>query len=257
MPVGGTDPASRRPPERLRAAETALFLDVDGTLLSIESSPDAVTIDGALRALLGNLARRLGGALALVSGRSIAALDALLDPLRLPVAGVHGFERRNASGTVATRASPQRRSLDEARRQMERWVQAYPRLILEDKVCALALHYRQLPQLEPALVDAVGGIAAHRQGLRVQRGAMVVEIMPAGVDKATAIAEFMAEPPFRGRQPVYAGDDLTDEPAFQWVNAAGGISIAVGDTDPTAARSRLGSVEALRRWLRRLLGEQS
>jgi trehalose 6-phosphate phosphatase len=240
----------------LRAARTALFLDVDGTLLGIESSPDAVTIDGALRVLLGNLARRFGGALALVSGRSIAVLDALLDPLELPMAGVHGFERRNASGTVATRASPERGGLDEARREMERWVQAYPRLILEDKVCALALHYRQLPQLEPALVDAVSGIAARRQGLKVQRGAMVVEIVPDGIDKATAIAEFMGEPPFHGRQPVYAGDDLTDEAAFKWVNAAGGISIAIGDCGPTAARSRLGSVEALRRWLLGLLGER-
>lgn len=250
--MGGPHPAYVRPPATLRLSESALFLDLDGTLLTLAPSPAAVTVDAALRALLENLARRCGGALALVSGRSIATLDALLDPLKLPAAGVHGFERRNASGPLAARELPER-SLEEARRQMARWVQAYPRLILEDKGCALALHYRYLPSLEPALIHGVTDLVARQRGLKAQRGTMVVEIVPDGIDKGTAISEFMSEAPFRNRRPLYAGDDLTDEPAFERVNTAGGISIVVGAADPTAARTRLGSVAELRDWLQGLL----
>ena len=256
MHVGGQDPVCTRLPPMLPLAECALFLDFDGTLLGIGPSPDAVTVDAALRTLLADLSRRCGGALALVSGRRIAALDALLDPLKLAAAGVHGFERRNASGMIATPEPPDRRSLEDARRRMERWVQAYPRLILEDKEFSLALHYRALPSLEPGLVEAVTDMVAHKRGLKVQRGAMVVEIVPEGADKGAAITEFMGETPFRGRQPVYAGDDLTDEPAFERVNSAGGVSIGVGVAAPTAARTRLGSVAELRAWLQRLLQEQ-
>jgi trehalose 6-phosphate phosphatase len=259
MHVGGPGPAAARPPYALPVGKCAFFLDLDGTLLEFATRPDAVSVDAGLRALLEELRSRSGGALALVSGRSIATLDALLAPLRLPAAGLHGFERRDAAGVVRTHPPPDRRRLEEARRQMEQWVRTHPRLVLEDKGFALALHYRRVPKLESAVVEAVIAIAARVRGsgLAVQRGHMVVELAPAGVNKGSAVAAFMAEPPFAGRRPLCAGDDLTDEPAFEWVNAAGGVSVAVSAARPTAARTHLNSVDEVRAWLRALLESEA
>lgn len=137
---------------------------------------------------------------------------------------------------------------------MAEWVTKEPRLVVEDKGLALALHYRQAPQLETELVTAVTAVAERTgSGLRAQRGRLVIELTPGTVSKATAIAEFMGEEPFRGRLPAYVGDDLTDEPAFEWVNAASGISVAVDVAPPTSARTHLGSVMEVRAWLRALL----
>ena len=255
MHVGGPTLAAARPPAALPAEKCAFFLDLDGTLLKFAPRPDAVSADAGLRALLENLQRRSGGALALVSGRSIATLDSLLAPLRLPAAGLHGHERRNAAGVLSQRPQPDRRVLDDARRQMEQWVRTHPRLTLEDKGAALALHFRRVPQLESAVVEAVIAIGERVRGggLQVQRGHMVVELTPTGVSKASAVAAFMTEAPFAGRLPLYAGDDLTDESAFEWVNAAGGVSVAVNCARPTAARTHLDSVDAVRAWLRALI----
>jgi trehalose 6-phosphate phosphatase len=255
MHLGGPVPAAARPPSALPVEKCAFFLDLDGTLLKFATRPDAVSVDTELRELLEQLRLRSGGALALVSGRSIATLDSLLAPLTLPAAGLHGFERRNAAGVLSTHQLPDRHMLDDARRQMEQWVRTHPRLVLEDKGAALALHYRRVPKLESAVVNAVIAIGARVRGsgLQVQRGHMVVELTPAGVSKASAVAAFMAEAPFAGRRPLCAGDDLTDEPAFEWVNAAGGVSVAVNATRPTAARTQLNSVDEVRTWLRALL----
>lgn len=255
MHVGGPTPAAERPPVRLRVGKCAFFLDLDGTLLKFAPRPDAVSVDAELRELLEKLRQRSGGALALVSGRSIATLDSLLAPLRLPAAGLHGYERRNAAGLLTTYQPPNRRLLEDARRLMQQWVRSHPRLMLEDKGAALALHYRRVPKLEAAVVDAVTAIEqrVRGSGLRVQRGHMVVELTPTDVNKASAVAAFMGEAPFAGRQPLCAGDDLTDESAFEWVNAAGGVSVAVNCARPTAARTRLDSVAEVRAWLRQLI----
>jgi trehalose 6-phosphate phosphatase len=256
MHVGGPIPAAERPPAWLPVGKCAFFLDLDGTLLRFAPRPEAVSVDAGLRELLERLRLGSHGALALVSGRSIATLDSLLAPLKLPAAGLHGFERRNAAGVLTSYQAPNRRLLDDARRQMQQWVRSHPRLLLEDKGAALALHYRRVPKLEATVVDAVTAIAerVRGSGLRVQRGHMVVELTPGYVNKASAVAAFMGEAPFAGRQPLYAGDDLTDESAFEWVNAAGGVSVAVNCSRPTAARSRLDSVAEVRAWLRNLLG---
>ena len=254
MHTGGQIPEVAGPPQALRPDACAFFLDLDGTLLELAPHPDAVRAEPRLLGLLRALTQRSGGALALVSGRSIATLDTVLQPLKLPASGLHGFERRNAAGTVVQRELPDRRSLAHARRFLQALIAKEPRLLLEDKGVALALHYRQAPQLESEVVDAVTAMAAGLSGsLRLQRGRMVIELAPAAVSKATAIAEFMREEPFNGRLVLYAGDDLTDEPAFEWVNAAGGISVAVDVTPPTNARTRLGSVAEARSWLRGLL----
>jgi trehalose 6-phosphate phosphatase len=255
MHAGGPIPAVARPPQGLRPESCAFFLDLDGTLLELAPHPDAVRVDTPLLDLLRALAQRSGGALALISGRSIATLDTLLQPLQLPASGLHGFERRNAAGVCVRRDPPNPWTLEQARRLLRELVAKEPRLVIEDKGVALALHYRQVPQIETEAVNAVTAIANHvRGGLRVQRGRMVIELAPGAVTKATAIAEFMCEEPFKGRVPVCVGDDCTDEPAFEWVNAAGGISVAVSVSHPTSARTQLGSVGEVRDWLRALLG---
>ncbi|GAC1455122.1 MAG: trehalose-phosphatase [Steroidobacteraceae bacterium] len=254
MHAGGPVPAAARPPQVLPLDGCALFLDLDGTLLEFAPRPDAVSVEPALLALLHALLRRAGGALAVVSGRSIATLDTLLAPLRLPLSGLHGFERRDNSEVLVRHERPNLAVLQQARHLMAQWVTREPRLVIEDKGLALALHYRQAPHLETAVVDSVTAIAARPgSGLRAQRGRMVVELTPGAVSKATAIAEFMRQAPFQGRRPLYVGDDLTDEPAFEWVNAAGGISVAVDVAPPTSARAHLGSVREVRAWLRALL----
>jgi trehalose 6-phosphate phosphatase len=238
------------PPTTLSLAECALFLDVDGALVDFGAHPTAVTADAQLRALLQRLAWFNRGAVALVSSRSIGYLDALLAPLRLPMAGLNGFERRDADGLRFEQAVPNGRPLDAARELMMQLAEKDSRLLLEDKRLAIALHYRQVPRLEGTVVNEVQQIAELVGGLQVRRGAMVVEVGLFGASKASAIAGFMREPPFIGRRPVFVGaDDSTDEPAFEWVNAAAGVSVGVNIRRPTAATTQVPSVSAVREWL--------
>lgn len=237
------------PPAVLRLAEYAVFLDVDGTLVEPTAHPTEIVADDSLRELLRRVALGSHGALALNSCRSIAYLDALVAPLKLPVAGLNGFERRSASGLRLERAVPSGRALDDARELMGQVAEQNPRLLLEDKRLAIALHYRLAPNLQGAVVKAVQQIADIVGGLQVRRGNMVVELGLFGESKASAIAGFMLEPPFAGRMPVFVGDDWTDEPTFEWVNSAGGLSVGVNVSRTTAAMTQLPSVNAVRAWL--------
>ena len=243
------------PPTALQLEQWALFLDLDGTLIEFASEPQAVTVDASLLRLLQRLALQAGGALALVSGRSVEAIDSLLDPSRFPASGLHGFERRDASGVHSRHAAPSPQALATARRLLAQLATQDPRIRFEDKRFALALHFRQAPELESSLIEAARPIAAQvGGGLELLLGPMMIELSPQGVSKASAIAEFMRESPFRGRRPLFVGDDATDELAFEWVNAAGGLSVAVDVTGETAAGTRLGSVREVRSWLHGLLG---
>ena len=231
--------------------ETALFLDVDGTLLHIADTPDAVTIERATLELLGRVHRATDGGLALITGRRISDIDRLFAPLALLVAGQHGFERRDAGGVVHRHTQPVPQ-LAASRERLAAFAREHPGVLVEDKELTLAAHYRLAPQAEPKLAVLAAGLAAESDGaLAVQRGKMVFELRPAGKDKGTAIAEFMAEAPFRGRTPVFVGDDLTDEYGFSIVNGLGGVSVKVGD-GPTEARLRVSDVDAVREWLGRL-----
>src|SRR5882672_5030435 len=147
---------TQTPPPSL---EWCLFLDVDGTLIELTDSPFDTRADAELKALLSEVAERLGGAVALVSGRSIEYLDALFAPLRLPAAGLHGVERRKASG-VMHGASFNDSQLDRARAALALLVQAHAGTLLEDKGRTIAIHYRMAPQFEPELRQAVTAIAA-------------------------------------------------------------------------------------------------
>jgi trehalose 6-phosphate phosphatase len=230
----------------------ALFLDVDGTLLDIAERPDTVDTHKVDCALVEGLQRAAGGALALVSGRSLAQLDGMFAPLRLPAAGQHGFERRDVRGGRHRHRFPVER-LQPAKAQIREFAARHSGLVYEDKGASVALHYRQAPHLREAALDTVRTAAAPlADSVQVQAGKMVWELKPAGADKGVAIEEFMGEPPFAGRTPVFLGDDVTDEYGFRVVNRLGGHSIKVGDGD-TAARWRLPNPAAARAWLREWL----
>lgn len=231
----------------------ALFLDVDGTLIDIAATPEAVSVPAALREQLRGLALETGGAVALVSGRALANLDALFAPLRLPAAGLHGFEHRGASGEYRRHAVPSAAALEVARHEMSQLAGRHAGLLLEDKRFALALHYRAAPQLEDTVVAAMREVAARAgEEFDLQRGKMVVELRPAAATKAKAVAAYLEEPPFAGRLPIFIGDDLTDEPAFELVNRRAGVSVLVGAPRASAARARLADVAAVRAWLAEL-----
>jgi trehalose 6-phosphate phosphatase len=234
-------------PDATALRTTALFLDVDGVLLGFAAHPAAVRVPDALLARLEALHAALGGALALVSGRAIATLDALFAPLTLPCAGLHGLERRNHAELVRVPADAS--ALDAVRAAARTVVARYPGALCEDKGIALALHWRGEPLAAADLQALAASAAMQLPGYHLQPGDHVVELKPAAADKGAAIEAFLQEPPFAGRTPVFAGDDLTDEHGFETVNARGGTSILVGMRTPSAARYALPDVEAVHRWL--------
>ncbi|PKO44062.1 MAG: trehalose-phosphatase [Betaproteobacteria bacterium HGW-Betaproteobacteria-3] len=224
---------------------SALFLDFDGTLADLAPRPDAVVIPHDLVMLLQALQTRLGGAVAIVTGRTAADIDPWLAPLRLGTAFEHGALRRSADGTEHVHAAP---DLGPALAAACALAEKYPHLLVERKRTSLALHYRQALHLEARCIEVMGAAVAQMPGLQLQRGKAVVEVKPDSVGKGRAIAAFMAEAPFAGRVPVFAGDDVTDEAGFEVVQQLGGHAIKVGD-GVTAARHRCASPGGLRAWL--------
>jgi len=235
-------------PARLTGASWAVFLDVDGTLLDIADTPDRVHVHPRVLELLGALRVATDGAVALVSGRSLADLDGLFEPLELAAAGLHGAERRDAYGRLHLHAPDPR--LGEARETLLRWSAGHRGTLVEDKGAALALHYRLAPEAEESARAVVEGVLEHLGGAFVlQRGKCVLEVKPSGVSKATAIREFMQEPPFTGRRPVFVGDDVTDEDGFEYVGRQGGLAVTVGERSSDHADWRLPDVAAVLEWL--------
>jgi trehalose 6-phosphate phosphatase len=241
------------PPPRLRAADIALFLDVDGTLLEIEREPGAVHVPERLCRLLEHLQGATRGALALVSGRSLDQLDRLFSPLRFSAAGLHGLERRNL-GRRTVRAAPNREVLERARRRLAAFAEVNKGVLLEDKALTLALHYRKAPDVAGAAIGVAEQAVAESAGaLVLLHGKMVCELKPPGMDKGRAIAAFLEEPPFIGRRPVFAGDDVTDEAGFATINERGGVSVRIGHGQATAAAFGYRDVAAVQTWLVELL----
>lgn len=237
-------------PPLVPLAGVALFFDVDGTLVGIENEPGAVKVSEKLRSLLGRLIAGTGGALALVSGRSIEQLDSLFKPLAFSASGLHGLERRLLPGDVTRRAVDEA-VMSSAKRNLERFAEGRKGVIVEDKGLTLALHYRMAPEHHEAAAQCVRNLVDNSQGRFVLlEGKMVFELKPPGFDKGRAIADFMQEPPFRGRRPIFAGDDVTDEAGFAVVNAMNGMSIKVGaDERRTEARHGVETVQAMLAWL--------
>lgn len=222
----------------------ALFLDFDGTLVDLAPRPDAVRVEQGLAEAMEAVRALLGGALAIVTGRSVAAVDAFFAPHRFDVAGLHGGELRICGRTV--RAEPASPAF---RREVAGLAAAAGGLVIEDKGTTVALHWRLSPDLQP-YAEALASKALDRLGgaWRLQTGKAVVEILPAAAGKGRAIATLLQHEPYRGRIPVFVGDDDTDEHGFAEVLAAGGLAIRVGEgatiaplrlTGPHELRARL------------------
>lgn len=235
-------------PAFLSPSETAFFFDFDGTLVELASTPDGVIVPPAVVDSLAQLRRLTRGAVAVVSGRGIESIDAFLGMPDLPIAGLHGAERRDASGDTVRLGFNDDRLL-RMERVLAELVNEHPGTLLEIKGAALALHYRNAPLAETVAREATQRLVdEHADAYVLQPGKMVFEIKPKNVDKGRALAAFLDEPPFVGRTPVFAGDDLTDEKAFAVVNERGGLSIKVGAGE-TSARSRVQSVGEFVDWL--------
>lgn len=193
-------------------------------------TPDSVQVEPSLRNLLARLCTVLDGSVALISGRPILELDRLFAPHRWPAAGVHGLERRDSLGRWHSRNGFDAAAIASARARLQELADRLPGTLLEDKGMALALHYRQVPHLEGAVRRGIRATVRDLGGrLVLLEGRMVVEVRPAGATKADAILEFLGEPPFKGRRPIFIGDDVTDAKALEDVERMGGLSVAVGD----------------------------
>jgi trehalose 6-phosphate phosphatase len=229
-----------------------LFLDVDGTLLELADHPGAVLVDPELQQLIERLRSAASGAVALVSGRTISDLDRLFADPTLPLAGLHGCERRDARG--ATHIAPIAiEQLADVRAGFDRLAQRHPGLLIEDKGAGLALHFLRAPHLERELRAEVALLAAPLvPRFALLDGHAVIEVKPAAHTKDTAVTEFMEEEPFRGRMPIFIGDDTTDYGGFAAVRRFEGLAIAVGPRvksewwlpGPSAVRQWLGQLAA-------------
>jgi trehalose 6-phosphate phosphatase len=228
--------------------ECALFLDFDGTLVDIAERPDAVVLDPALPGVLTRLEERLGGALAIISGRPINFLDGQFGASLFDTAGLHGLEHRIA-GRLMLCDPDDHPDLRAAIERLEEVVASKPGVLIEDKGCSVAVHWRQAPQEKDfALATAHAAVEALGGNYRVQHGKAVAEILPAAAGKGKVIERFLQQAPYAGRRPIFAGDDLTDENGFKAVNAHGGLSIRIGGGE-TVARMRLPTPAALRQAL--------
>ena len=228
--------------------EWAYFFDIDGTLIELAPAPDEIHVDGRLALLIERLHAWTGGAVALITGRSIADVDTFIRLEGLAVAGQHGVELRTADGRYSVHDAP----LDGLRAVRDRLAAAAARhagLLAEFKGVTVALHYRGAPQLAGYAHRLMRTLQRRfLPDYAVQAGKRVVELKPAGKDKGIALTELMREAPFAGRLPVFIGDDSTDELAFSVVNEMGGHSIKVGK-GRSCASWRLANVQAVRDWL--------
>jgi trehalose 6-phosphate phosphatase len=207
----------------------AILLDVDGTLLDIAPTPQQVVVPRDLPQILARVRDRLGGALALVSGRMISEIDNFFAPLKLAAIGGHGAEMRPVAGgpVLAGRATP----LDaEFKQRLIDIASKHPGVLLEDKGYSLALHYRQVPKQGVALIHEIkhAHAAWGDQSIELLFGKAVLELKFAGFNKGSAVRQLMTYPPFARRAPIFVGDDRTDEDAFKVMPEFDGQSMSVG-----------------------------
>jgi len=236
------------PPDVRDLTHIAILLDVDGTILDIAPTPASVAVPTSLQRALSAVSERVGGALALVSGRPVPDLDRMFAPLRLPAIGGHGAELRLNGGPVQCRAEP----LDaELRDELTAIAARHAGVFVEDKGYSIALHYRNAPGHGLSVVHEVKHACAACGGVELLSGKAVIEVKAKGFDKGIAVRELMAHPPFRGRAPIFIGDDRTDEAAFAVMPEFSGQAISVGRKIAGAA-DRFETPSDVRRWLERL-----
>jgi trehalose 6-phosphate phosphatase len=220
--------------------QNALFLDIDGTLLDIAPTPDAVTIPPGLPELLRKLQQKLGGALAILSGRKLADIDHLLGP-GLPCAAEHGMILRDDAGCV-THTARRPAAYDHWLKILGNYTESMPGTLIEEKQYSVVLHYRRAPQYEGELRQIAERLIADSPDAILLPAHCAFELRARGGGKADALASFMAHPPFAGRKPIFIGDDVTDEPAIAKANELGGTGLHV-------ARDFAGKTDSVRRWL--------
>src|SRR3979490_162706 len=212
-----------------RLNECALLLDIDGTLLDLAPTPREVWVPPDLAKTLPRLLTRTSGALALVSGRSVNDIDLIFAPMQFPAVGGHGAEMRLSpeDESVSSHAPPMDKEL---KRRLAAIARLSPGILLEDKGYSLALHYRLAPPAETANYAAGSLIRADLPNapIEVLPGKCVCEIKHSGFDKASGVRELMTHEPFKGRQPIFIGDDVTDESVFGIMPDLGGLAFSVG-----------------------------
>lgn len=240
------DAPPQLPPPPVALLRPALFLDMDGVLAPLAATPDAVVPDARRTAVIRDVAERLNGRVAIISGRTIAEIDRIAESAAASASGVHGLERRRADGSLdRAEADP---AVRDAVAAFHDFAQTRPGVIVEDKAVSAGLHYRQA-QDQSGAVAVLAERLAGETGLTLQAGHLVVELKTPGTDKGTALTAFMGEAPFAGAVPVMLGDDLTDEDGFRAAAALGGFGVLVGAPRATAARYGLPDVDAVLAWL--------
>ena len=231
------------------AAHWALFFDFDGTLVDIADRPQSIVLPPDVPSNLERLSQRLGGALAIITGRRIGEIDILMAPYQFDIAGVHGAELRLSP--AAQQRPPERSEafaalLPELRRRFED-----AGLLVEDKGASVAVHWRLHPHFEQTVTGFMAQAAESlAPDYRLQLGKAVAEILPTGSSKASILAKILGSPRYAGRRPLFVGDDLTDEEGFGLVNRLGGTSVRIG-SGPSLARYLLPDAAHLRRHLAR------
>lgn len=225
----------------------AWFFDIDGTLVEIASTPSSIVVHDDLPHLISRLHELSGGAVSLITGRAIADVDRLLSLPDVSIAGQHGFETRMSSGPVSQQESSA--DFGGIMAEISELTRRHPGLIAEYKGASVALHYRRAPQLGGYVHRFMRDLLSrHGSGLVLQKGKKIVELRPADADKGQAISALMERKPFKGKIPVFVGDDVTDEAGFAAVNSLGGHSVKVGPGQ-TVARWRLKNVGEVRKWI--------
>ena len=240
-----------------RLGDCAILLDIDGTLLDLAPTPREVWAPPGLVKTLNRLLEKTSGAMALVSGRSLNDIDLIFAPEQYPAVGGHGAEMRLSvdSEAVATHAPPMDKEL---KRRLAAIAKLSPGILLEDKGYSLALHYRLAPHAERAIYEAVSLIRADLPNapIEVLPGKCVCEIKHSGFTKATGVRELMTHEPFRGRRPIFIGDDVTDEAVFAIVPDFGGLAFSVGRRAIGVA-DHFDEPREVREWLARLVDDEA
>lgn len=229
----------------------AIFTDFDGTLVEIAERPDAVVVPNDLAEQLDRATKEFDQAFAVITGREISDIDRFLSPLHLPVAGAHGSQRRRADGSMEELDEELIVGAEEIARAIEPLAIAHPELIIEPKAGAVALHFRQAPELESDCLRVMEEALEGHPQYSLVPGKMVLEARPSAFDKGAALRAFMEEEPFKGRTPIFIGDDRTDEDAFRAAQELGGVGIKLGPGD-TAARLRIADVASVHALIRGL-----
>ncbi len=266
VPLQENVPSQRKPsPDLVPAAselakrldECAILLDIDGTLLDLAPTPREVWVPPGLSKTLNRLIEKTSGALALVSGRSLNDIDLIFAPDQYPAVGGHGAEMRLSADAeaVAIHAPPMDKEL---KRRLAAIAKLSPGILLEDKGYSLALHYRLAPHAEKAIYEAVSLIRADLPNapIEVLPGKCVCEIKHSGFTKATGVRELMTHEPFKGRRPIFIGDDVTDEAVFGIVPDFGGLAFSVG-RHAMGVADYFDEPREVREWLARLVEDEA